>query len=97
MQQHVLGCSACGYVVFACDTLRDASVRRLTINTASSSPYSTTQLQQELTGFDFETVSAALETPTFSKPSSRGAGGLGSFRHRLTVEHEGGLSSYTGR
>jgi hypothetical protein len=69
---------------------------RLTINTASSSPYSHTQ--QESSGFDFETGSAALETPTFSKPSSsRGAGGLGSFRHRLTVEHEGGLSSYTGR
>lgn len=86
------------YFVAPCDTLHPEPVRRLTINTASSSPYSTAQLQQESTGFDFETGSTALDTPTFSKPSSsRGAGGLGSFRQRLTVEHEGGLSSYTGR
>lgn len=48
------------------DTPPPPNQTRLTIHTAGSSPHGYNALQ-ELAGFDFETGSAALETPTFSK------------------------------
>lgn len=64
-------------------------LHRLTINTASSSPHGYNPLQ-ELGGFDFETGSTTLETPTFSKSGGgRDAGSSSSFTRRWVRQHAG--------
>lgn len=73
---------------------------RLSLNTAGSSPHGySTPLQQELGGFDFETGSAALETPTFSTTYTREGpgGGLGGGGISRRLTGEGGISSNSRR
>jgi hypothetical protein len=68
--------------VTECITRQCRALCRLTVNTAGSSPHGYSSLQ-ELGGFDFETGSQTLETPTFSKSGSRETGG--SFTRRCAV------------
>jgi hypothetical protein len=68
--------------VTECITRQCRALCRLTVNTAGSSPHGCNSLQ-ELGGFDFETGSQTLETPTFSKSGSRETGG--SFTRRCAV------------
>lgn len=78
-------------VVAGADPCVLCQMHRLTINTAGSSPHGYNPLE-ELGGFDFETESQTLETPTFSKSGSRETGGRetgGSFTRRCACECRG--------